>query len=618
MASRRWIPVLASVLVLVAIGVGVLVLLRVAPELVLGRLHHYKPPVVVAVEGSYPGANAEVVAQTIAFPVEQQVNGVENMVSMSSQSSNDGRYLLQVTFRDGTDPNVAQMLVQNRTSLSVPALPAVVQQAGVTVRKVAPQPLAVLCLTSPDGRYDEMYLSNFAAVQIQPELARIVGVGEMVPFGAREAQYRLLIDPDRLRAYQLSVNDFLEALQASMLPAPVVQFTSIDKFEHIVLKATPEGEIVRLSDVARIEPDSVARSQASLNGQTAVVLAVYPLPEARASDVSRSIAQNLAELRARFPEGLSAETAFDFAPNLDPRGHVPLGEHLVIDVELPSGATPERTFEALQQATEVLQKTPGVQNVLALTEHPFALVRSRPCLIAALTPKAERSLDRAAVAASMRSRLKKEVAGAEFRISVPSADGHFPIYGFPIEFVIEDRGDQPTDVLLKAAAGMVEQMNASGKFTDVGQNSRIVPVPMIDVDHAKCVAMGIDVAQVFEAMELCLGSAEVGGVEQTARTWPVRAAIDADSGDYASSLERVRVKNQQNEFVPLATVASIRGATGRMVVERHNLYPAARVTANLASGVPLAEGRQLCESLAARELGVSFKLVWLRPDPRRK
>jgi multidrug efflux pump subunit AcrB len=248
-----------------------------------------------------------------------------------------------------------------------------------------------------------------------------------------------------------------------------------------------------------------------------------------------------------------------------------------------------------------------------------------------LVPKAERSVDRTTLATTLRLHLmlqegprkersegQQESTGAEFRFSIPSVEHLIPVYGFPIEFMIEDRADQPVELLLSTAKAMVEQMEASGQFTDVEQGLRSTAVPTVDVDRAKCMARGVDPAQAFEAVQFCLGSVEAGNFVRMGRTWQVHVGIDDDAGDRASLLNKLQVKNSQNELVPLAAVASIHEARGSEVVERHNLYRATRVTANLAGGVRLAEARKLCESLAARELGASFKLVWVSTDPARK
>src|SRR6516164_3808826 len=194
MFSRFFInrPIFASVLSIV-ITLGGTVALFTLP---IAQYPEIAPPT-VEVSASYPGANAQVVADTVAAPIEQQVNGVENMMYMSSQSTNDGNYSLTVTFEIGTDLNTAQVLVQNRVALAMPQLPPQVQLQGVDTKKRSPDILLAVSLVSPDGRYDELYLSNYATIHIQDELARIKGVGDILIFGQRSYSMRLWVDPNK-------------------------------------------------------------------------------------------------------------------------------------------------------------------------------------------------------------------------------------------------------------------------------------------------------------------------------------------------------------------------------------------------------------------------------------
>ena len=195
MFSRFFIdrPILASVpsILITLLGLVAVFTLPVAqyPEIT---------PPTVQVACNYPGANAQVVADTVAAPIEQQVNGVEDMLYMSSQCANDGSYSLTVTFKVGTNLNMAQVLVQNRVALASPVLPDVVKQVGVTVKKRSPDLMFIINLVSPDGRYDLLYLSNYALIQLQDALTRIEGVGDVIVFGQRDYSMRVWLDPDRL------------------------------------------------------------------------------------------------------------------------------------------------------------------------------------------------------------------------------------------------------------------------------------------------------------------------------------------------------------------------------------------------------------------------------------
>ena len=225
-------------------------------------------PPTVNVTCQYPGASAQVVAETIAAPIEQQVNGVENMMYMSSQCTNDGSYTLTVTFRNTVDLNLAQVLVQNRVALAMPNLPDVIKATGVMTKKQAPDILLAIGIYSPDGRYDQLYLSNYATIQLQPVIARLPGISDVRMFGQRDYSMRIWLDPDKLAARSMTAGDVVMALreqnlqvaagqvgQSPTVPGQQTQITlttlgrlaEIKEFENVIIKTTPEGRIVRVA-----------------------------------------------------------------------------------------------------------------------------------------------------------------------------------------------------------------------------------------------------------------------------------------------------------------------------------------------------------------------------------
>ena len=639
MTSRRT-SILAGTILLVGIAVAAWFMFRPRTEPADENSHalkiqsaSYKAPLVIAVQAVYPGANAQTVAATVAAPIEQQVNGVEHMLSMSSQSANDGSYTLHVTFKEGTDLDMAKVLMQNRVSLALPQLPGLVQQEGIAVRKLSPQPLVLVSLTSPDLLFDHLFLSNYAIIQIKNELARLPGVGDVVLFGQRDSRMHVALDVDKLTSLQLSALDVVTAINQQNIQvagpigqAPVPQgqpfrFTmstlgrlaAPEQFESVIVKVTADGRTVRLKDVARVELGSNERNSATLNGKPAVLLGIYPLPNAKPSDVSRAVCDKLAELRANVPEGLALASPFDFAPNLEDPNNPATPEYLVIDVELPDSATSERTVRILERTAELVRKTPGVQDVLTLTEHPFSLVRSRPCLVVRLAPKDKRVLGREQIAGKVRVALQNQIPDATFRLSVPSTVDGFPVYGFAIEFAIEDRGDYGRAILLQKAEELVEKMSRSGKFSDVGVGFglRHAPYLNMNIDRTKCLALGVEMSDIFNTMQVYLGSYYVNNFNQFGRTWQVIVQVDPRFRDRTADILKLQVKNKQNQLVRLGTVMDLSDTVGPMVVERHNMYPVARITANLTEGVALPEAKTLCETLAEQEFGTKqFKLIW--------
>src|SRR5438067_3396151 len=201
-------PIFASVLSIVIVLAGV----AAAANLPVAQYPQITPPSII-VSCTYPGANAHVVAEAVAAPIEQQVNGVEDMLYMVSQSNNDGTYTLTVTFKPGVNLNFAQVLVQNRINLALPLLPDVVKQAGVTTRKRNPDILLVIGVYSPNGRYGQLYLSNYATIKIKDELARVEGVGDVMQFGQQDYSMRLWVDPERLASLNMTASDVANAVR---------------------------------------------------------------------------------------------------------------------------------------------------------------------------------------------------------------------------------------------------------------------------------------------------------------------------------------------------------------------------------------------------------------------
>ncbi|MEI8371361.1 MAG: multidrug efflux RND transporter permease subunit [Planctomycetota bacterium] len=324
-------PIFASVLSIVitlAGGIAVWVLpVAQYPEIT---------PPTVEVSASYPGADAQTVANTVAAPIEQQVNGVEGMLYMSSQCTNDGAYTLTVTFKLGIDLNMAQVLVQNRVALAQPILPDLVTRKGVTVKKKSPNVLMIVNLSSPDGSRDNLYLSNNATIQLRDELARLPGVGDITYLGKRDYSMRIWLDPEKMSKLNLTAGDVVSTIQQQNAqvaagqigqpPVPggqVFQYTmttlgrlaDVDQFGDMTLKTDADGRIVRLKDVARIELGAQGYDQTcTLDGEPSVALSIYQLPGTNALQTANLVRAKMEELKERFPEGLEYSIVYDTTP----------------------------------------------------------------------------------------------------------------------------------------------------------------------------------------------------------------------------------------------------------------------------------------------------------------
>jgi multidrug efflux pump len=321
-------PIFATVLSIVIVIVGLIALwtLPVAeyPEVV--------PPTVV-VRATYPGASPEVIAQTVATPIEQEINGVENMLYMSSQATTDGQMQLTITFRLGTDLDKAQVQVENRVAVAEPRLPEEVRQIGITTQKASPDLLMVVHLLSPENRYDDIYIGNYALLNVRDVLARLEGVGNVTLFGLREYSMRIWLDPERIASFNLTAGDVVQALREQNIQVaagvigqpPVPQGNAyqvnintlgrlIDEgqFGEIVIKTGADGRITRMRDVAHVELGARDYSANSyLDGKPALGIGIFQLPGSNALATATAIRKTMAELSQRFPQGLEYRIIYD-------------------------------------------------------------------------------------------------------------------------------------------------------------------------------------------------------------------------------------------------------------------------------------------------------------------
>ena len=323
-------PVLANVLALVIMLLGGVALFNLP-------VAQYPPitPPTIQVTANYPGASAKTMVETVALPIEQQVNGVENMLYMQSTCTSDGRYTLTITFKVGTDLNFAQVLVQNRVSAAVAQLPQAVQQQGVVTKKKSTAILQIITLTSPGAGYDALFLSNFATLKLRDTLARVEGVSDVNVFGIGQYSMRVWLDPRRMLQRSLVPSDvvaaiqkqstFVSAGQINMPPAsPGEDFqltidvkgnlSTATEFENVIVKYAPDsgGQITRLRDIGRIELGAQTYSQFfKMDGNVAGGIAIYQLPEANALDTAKRVRATMAELAKNFPKGLRYDIPFD-------------------------------------------------------------------------------------------------------------------------------------------------------------------------------------------------------------------------------------------------------------------------------------------------------------------
>ena len=321
-------PIFSSVVSIVIVIAG-LVTLGTLP---ISQYPEITPPT-VEVKATYPGANASVIAETVAAPIEQEVNGIERMLYMSSTSASDGTYTLTVTFEVGSDLDLAQILTQNRVALAEAKLPEEVKRQGINTKKKATSIVLMVSLVSPEGRYDELFLSNYATLQLRDTLSRIDGVGEVTIFPSSDYSMRIWLDPQQLKSRGITTKEVLDAVreqnvqvaagQIGQPPAPASQsfqlsvnvlgrLTDIQQFEEIIVKSSEDGRIVRLKDVARIELGGKDYNLTSrLNGAPSASVVIYQLPGANALDMATNVRETMKDLAALFPEGMEYSIPYD-------------------------------------------------------------------------------------------------------------------------------------------------------------------------------------------------------------------------------------------------------------------------------------------------------------------
>jgi multidrug efflux pump subunit AcrB len=502
MSSNRRAKLLVRAVALSAVAVGVFFVARdshgpevARPGPVEGPPATYKSPLVISVETVYQGADAQTVANAVAAPIEQKVNGVKDMVWMSSRSAGDGTYKLKVGFRDGIDLDMAHALVQNRVALAMPEIPAAVQNRGVTVRKKSPDVLMFVNLWSPDNRYDDLYLSSYAAIQIKDELGQLPGAGDVVFWGQNESKVSVQLDPIKLAAAGLTTADVVHALAAQNIqiavdksPEPKDKETQLirimqsrlverEQLELIIIRVTANSGIVRLKDVGRVDVDEVRHGFATVGGAPTLLIGVYPVPLANLRDLSASVLDKVKELRARLPEGLDLNVTFDFTANLTDSDNPATPEYLLLDVHLPDSASAERIVEALQRCGKAILETPGVQHAMVQFEHPFG----ESLILVSLAPADSRQSSRKQIAQTIRSRLSQDIRDAYCRVCEPRASGGYPFAGYPIDIAIEDRGDAGPTATRQMAEKLAEKLKKNNKLTDVWIDSSLSPIQRISI-----------------------------------------------------------------------------------------------------------------------------------------
>jgi multidrug efflux pump len=826
------------------------------------------PPTIV-VRASYPGASPEVIAETVATPIEQEVNGVENMLYMSSQTTTDGQMTLTITFKLGTDLDTAQVLVQNRVAIAEPRLPEDVRRLGVTTLKSSPDLLMVIHIVSPDKKYDQLYIGNYALIQVRDALARVDGVGDVTAFGLREYSMRAWLDPERLAHLSLTPGDVVRSLREQNLqvasgvigqpPVPsgadyqlsvntLGRLLEPEQFGNIVLKTGDDGRVIKVRDVARIElgaRDYAVNSY--LNNEPAVALVIAQRPGSNALATAEGVEQTIEELSKSFPDGLdyrivynptvfvresinsvthtlfeavvlvvivvlvflqnwraslipliaipvslvgtfAAMAAFGFSLNmlslfglvlaigivvddaivvvenverhiaagLSPRaaahkamdevtgaviaiaaglsavfvptafiagisgqfyrqfaltiavatlisalnsltlspalcaillkphgarkdwfgrawdfvlgwffqlfnrsfdwtssaysrtvgwllrrvvlavgvyvlliaftaygfqsvpgGFIPAQDrgYLITVVQLPDGASLERTDEVMRRATEMILDTPGVEFAVSFVGFSGATRSNSPNAGAifvgpkSFEERAEGEWEANQMLQALQAKLSTIVDADIFVVPPPPVQGLGTAGG--IKFVVQDRAGHGARALQEATDELVAAARRDPALTGIFTTYRAsTPQLYADVDRVKANMLNVPLANIFEALQVNLGSVYVNDFNAFGRTFQVRAQAEGDFRAEPEDIARLKTRSATGHMVPLGSVVNVDTREGPDRVVRYNMFPGAEVQADAAPGRSSGEAIAAVERLAREKLPNGMAIEW--------
>ena len=857
-------PIFASVLSLVIVILGSIAYF----QLPVSQYPDVVPPTIV-VRASYPGASPEVIADAVATPIEQEVNGVEDMMYMSSQCTSDGAMSLTITFRLGTDLDKAQVLVQNRVAVALPRLPEEVRRLGVTTIKSSPDLLLVIHLTSPEGKYNQLYVGNYGYIQLRDTLARVEGVGDITIIGLREYSMRIWLDPERLAHLSMTAGDVVESLREQNIqvasgvigqrPLPdgnafqlsvntLGRLTEPEQFGNIIVRTGAEGRIVRVKDIARIELGARDyAADANLDNSPAVAMIVAQRPGSNALATAAAIESTIAELSKSFPDGIeyriiynptvfvresiesvmhtlyeaiilvvivvllflqnwracmiplmaipvsligtfaamyvfgfslnmlslfglvlaigivvddaivvvenverhiaagmtpraasylameevtpaviaiavglsavfvptaflsgltgqfyrqfaltiavstliSAFNSLTLAPALcaillrphdapkdwftriwdflfgwffrlfnrafdgtangygravrwtvrhavlplliyvgliaaavvgfqrTPTGFIPKQDmgYLITMVQLPDGASVERSTEVVTKAVEIIRSHPGVAHAISYSGYSGTTRSNSPnygSIFIMPKPFHER-VKHGPTADKLKDDLQKELAkipdASIFVIAPPPVRGLGTAGG--LKFLVQDRAGYGYKELQKATDSLIAACAKDPTLSNVFTTYRATtPQLYANVDRVKASMLNVPIGNIFESLQINLGSAYVNDLNLFGRTFQVRVQSEGEYRRTAEDIPLFKVRSQDGYMVPLGSVVDVQWRSGPDRVVRYNMYPSAEVQGDTALGRSSGESIAAVERLAAETLPAGMQIAW--------
>src|SRR5439155_770572 len=639
MFSRFFIdrPIFAAVVSIFIVLAG----LAAMRNLPIAQYPEIAPPV-VTVQAVYPGASAETLEQTVAAPLENQITGIEKMIYMSSTSGSNGIVQIQVTFDIGADADQAALNVNNRVKQAEPRLPEEVRRQGVTVQKGSSAFLQVLAFYSPDGRYDNLAISNFVTLNVLDALKRVPGTTNVQIFGAKDYAMRIWVRPDRLTQLRLTPGDLIRALNeqnAQFAAGKVGQSPSAGpqelvytittkgrladpkEFENIIVRANPDGSNLRLKDVARVELASkdyefVGR----MNGREATLAGIFLLPGANALVVDDAIVVLENIERIMHEEHLAAREAAIKAMR-EVAGPVVAIVLVLCSVFVPIAFLGGLAGELYRQFAVTIAIAVVISGIVALTLTPSlcVLILKREHKIpggffrwfndAFLKVTHQYS---SGLAAMIR---RAAIGMIVFASMVAIPVGPPPIFGLGtaggFELYLQNRGEGGARRMAEVMGGFMQQTSKDPKFAFVQTLWRpAAPQLYVDVDREKAKALGVPLNELYGALAATLGNYYVNDFNKFGRTWQVLMSAEPEYRKSPDAVGDIYVRSEKGEMIPLRSLANVKYASGPDSLARFNNLPAVKLFGAAAPGISSGQAIEEVERIARQALPADFSFDW--------
>jgi multidrug efflux pump subunit AcrB len=578
------------------------------PACALPALAAVPPAGVIRISATYPGADARTVDETVLAPLFVQLSGVEGMTRIESEAYKDGTGTVTLYFEPKTDLNHAQVDVQNRANLALPGMAAPCRQLGIQVRKLPASPSVFwLALTSTDDKHDPAFLANYAAVNFKPELARVPGVVDVRVVGIGEPGIRVMLNPDRLRAYKLMAGDVVEALRrqnvqvaaGGMIGRRQVtvtasgRLTKPEEFANVILKANPSGELLRVRDVAEVEWGAgagrlVGSGLARVNEKPAALIGVTAWPGRVTADQLSQI-----EVADDLPPGMRFGVVADLAAD----------RLLEVEVRVPPGSGLVFLEQKVEQATKLIHGLSGKPGTVAFAEGRSPTAAT---ILVKLPAKGGPTVTDV-------NKVLDSLTNAAIRVGVVQPGGK----AFPVRLALTGplEGDEetPREVTDRVVARMLKDPGVAepGVYPEQPE-----PHYAVNIDRDKCAASGVELNDIFTTLQASLGGVHATNFSRFGRMWPVTVQVQPQFAREIEDLTMLFVRSTAGEMVPLVKLLTIKKTLAPPAIVRVNGRRAVIVTAAPAAGKTPAEAAALCVKLAQKVLPRGYHVKDLTGTPQ--